>query len=295
MNSTLPVHIGMSHSTSAAAGLRPAAERGGLRGALEGAANPLSLPILAIFRIALAMEFVGHGAFGIITKAGWVPYFGVFGFPESWAWRLMPLVGALDITVGLLTLVLPLRAVLVHMTVWGLMTASLRPLAGEGPWEMLERGYNYGVPLAFLLLAGLPATRRDWFSRIEFRWTEERRRASMLALRWAIGLCLIGHGGVALFTHTRWTAHLEALGVSHASALAALPIVGWFELALGIAVLAAPVTPLLAAAGIWKIGTEALRISAGEPIWEFIERGGAYAAPLLLILLQRWPQTRPAR
>jgi hypothetical protein len=248
-----------------------------------------------MFRIALAMEFVGHGAFGIITKAAWVPYFGIFGFPESWAWRLMPLVGALDITIGLLTLVLPLRAVLVHMTFWGLMTATLRPLAGEGPWEMLERGYNYGVPLAFLLLAGLPATRRDWFSRIEFRWTEEQRRASMLALRWAIGLCLIGHGGVALFTHTRWTAHLEALGVRHASALAALQIAGWFELALGAAVLAAPVTPLLAVAGVWKIGTEALRITAGEPIWEFIERGGAYAAPLLFILLQRWPETRAAR
>src|SRR5262245_38793320 len=99
-----------------------------------------------LFRIAVAMEFVGHGAFGIKTKAAWVPYFGVWGIPEEWAWRLMPLVGALDISVGLLTLVLPLRLVLLHMSCWGLMTASLRPLSGEGVWEMLERGYNYGVP-----------------------------------------------------------------------------------------------------------------------------------------------------
>jgi hypothetical protein len=254
-----------------------------------------SSAILAIFRIALAMEFVGHGAFGIKTKAAWVPYFGVFGIPEAWAWMLMPLVGALDITLGLLTLVLPLRAVLVHMTCWGLMTATLRPLAGEGVWETLERGYNYGVPFAFLLLAGLPTARGDWLSRIEFAWTAERRRAAAFALRGAIGLCLIGHGGIALFMHTRWTAHLEVLGVSHANALATLHVAGWFELALGVAVLVAPLTPLLVIAGLWKIGTEALRIPAGEPNWEFIERGGAYAAPLLLILLQRWPRTGAAR
>ena len=251
--------------------------------------------IEAIFRIALAMEFVGHGAFGLKTKAAWVPYFGVVGIPEAWAWTMMPLVGALDITIGLLTLVLPVRAVLVHMTGWGLLTAMLRPLSGEGVWEMLERGYNYGVPLAFLLLAGFPAARGDWFSRIEFQWTVAHRRAAALALRGAIGVSLIGHGGIALFTHTRWTAHLEAVGVTHATAVGALHAAGWFELALGVAILVAPVTPLLGLAALWKIGTEALRIPAGEPLWEFIERGGAYAAPILFILLQRWPRPRPVR
>ena len=240
------------------------------------------------------MEFVGHGAFGIKTKAAWVPYFSVFGIPDAWAWQLMPVVGAVDITLGLLTLVLPLRAVLVHMTFWGFMTATLRPLSGEGVWEMLERGYNYGVPLAGLLLAGFPMTRADWFGRIDFRSTARRRVAAALALRAAISLCLIGHGGVALFTHTRWTAHLEAVGVSHAGALDALHAAGWFEIALGLGVLVAPVTPLLVIAGAWKIATEALRILAGEPIWEFIERGGAYAAPVLLILLQRRPHPRGA-
>jgi hypothetical protein len=259
-----------------------------------GTALDRSLILEFVFRSAVAMEFVGHGAFGITTKAAWVPYFGVVGIPEPWAWRLMPVVGALDITIGLLALLVPLRAVLVHMALWGLLTATLRPLAGEGVWELLERGYNYGVPFAFLLLAGLPTARGDWFSRIELRGTVENRCAAALALRWAIGLCLIGHGGIALFAHTRWTAHIETFGIDHATALSALHVAGWFELALGVAVLLAPLTPLLIVAGVWKIGTEALRIPAGEPIWEFIERGGAYAAPMLLILLQRWPRTRLA-
>ncbi len=41
----------------------------------------------------------------------------------------------------------------------------------------------------------------------------------------------------------------------------------------------------------WKLGTEALRPLAGEPIWEFIERGGSYGAPLALA----WLLARRAR
>ena len=77
--------------------------------------------------------------------------------------------------------------------------------------------------------------------------------------------------------------------------LSVLHAAGWYELALGVSILDAPIAPLLVAAGVWKIGTEALRIAAGEPIWEFIERGAAYAAPVLLILLQRCPRTPTAR
>ena len=261
---------------------------------LVGTALDRRLVIEWIFRIAVAMEFVGHGAFGIKTKAAWVPYFEVYGFPEQWAWQLMPLVGALDVTVGLLVLAIPIRAVLLHMACWGLMTATLRPLAGQGIWEMLERGYNYGVPLAFLWMVGVSEPARAWFRRAEVQLTPARCRAAAVTLRVAIGLCLIGHGGIALFTHDRWTVYLTVLGVGPESALTALRGAAVLEVALGLAVLAAPVNALLAFVCVWKIGTEALRIPAGEPIWEFIERGGAYAAPLLLILLQARPSTRPA-
>jgi hypothetical protein len=36
-----------------------------------------------LFRLALCAEFVGHGAFGVMTKQAWVPYFTMFGFPEA--------------------------------------------------------------------------------------------------------------------------------------------------------------------------------------------------------------------
>src|SRR5439155_2000582 len=105
-------------------------------------------------RIAVAACFIGHGAFGIITKADWLPYFAVVGIPEWLAWRLEPLIGTMDITMGVLTLVSHRRGVLAWAVFWGFWTALLRPLAGQGIWELLERAGNYGVPLAMLYMSG---------------------------------------------------------------------------------------------------------------------------------------------
>jgi hypothetical protein len=44
-------------------------------------------------RVAVAMCFIGHGAFGIITKPVWCNYFALFGIGHDIAYRLMPLLG----------------------------------------------------------------------------------------------------------------------------------------------------------------------------------------------------------
>lgn len=246
-----------------------------------------------MLRVGVAACFVGHGAFGIITKAAWVPYFTIFGIPEAWAWRLMPVVGAVDISVGLLTLVQPVRAVILYMTFWGFQTACLRPLAGQGVWELFERAGNYGVPLAFLCLLGAGRSLSDWFSaRPAPVLTAKRASAIGWILRVTIALLLIGHGGFDFALDKDWSEYVAALGLSP-STLAThplRPVAGWFEAALGLLVLVWPTRPLLLFVLAWKVGTEALRPLAGEPIWEFVERGGSYAAPLALVWLQRWPR-----
>jgi hypothetical protein len=73
--------------------------------------------------------------------------------------------------------------------------------------------------------------------------------------------------------------------------LALVELGGFFEIGLGLAILARPWSGLLLIAFVWKLGTEWLRPLAGEPVWEFIERGGSYAAPLALLWLQGWPRT----
>jgi hypothetical protein len=57
--------------------------------------------------------------------------------------------------------------------------------------------------------------------------------------------------------------------------------------------LAAPARGVLLFVFAWELGTEALRPLAGEPIWEFIERGGSYGAPLALAWLQGWRRHTP--
>src|SRR5678815_2467277 len=81
-----------------------------------------------IFRIAFLMEFVGHGAFGIMGKAAWVPYFGVVGLSEPTAWRLMPIIGAIDISLGVVTFLRPMRGLILYGAFWGLWTALLLSL-----------------------------------------------------------------------------------------------------------------------------------------------------------------------
>jgi hypothetical protein len=76
------------------------------------ARHTLAWRIHWLLRLAVFCEFVGHGAFGVLTKQGWVPYFAVYGIPEAWAWTLMPLLDSVDIFLGTLALVAPIRAAL---------------------------------------------------------------------------------------------------------------------------------------------------------------------------------------
>ncbi|MBC7822243.1 MAG: hypothetical protein IAG10_35610 [Planctomycetaceae bacterium] len=247
-----------------------------------------------LFRVAVCMEFIGHGAFGVMTKAAWVPYFGVVGMPEAWAWRLMPIVGWIDITLGVIGLLSPRRAVLGWMAFWGLWTASLRPLAGQGMWELPERAGNYGVPLAFLMLAGRPQRLSDWLSPIRaFDVSQDRLAKIAFVLRVTTATLLIGHGGCgAILQKSMFASHYSAIGLSSLTVemTSLITGIGWFEIALGTLILLRPRDELLWFALVWKIATELLFSLSGAPIWEFIERGGSYAAPLALIMVGNWRQ-----
>src|SRR5471030_1914855 len=102
-------------------------------------------------RFASAMCFIGHGSFGIITKQIWCNYFAVFGIGHDMSYHLMPLLGIVDILMGISLLLYPTRAILTWLVIWGTITALLRPLSGEPFFETIERAGNYGVPLALLI------------------------------------------------------------------------------------------------------------------------------------------------
>ena len=234
-------------------------------------------------RIASAMCFIGHGAFGIITKPIWCNYFAVFGIGHDLAYRLMPLVGTIDILLGLALLFYPLRAVAGWLVCWALITATLRPLSGESFGELIERAGNFGVPLALLLLS--PAATRgfsSWWSKIDAHPQPDARTLDrvILCLRIVVFLLLVGHGWLNLIEKKGLLQQYAGLGFSNPAGVARLA--GCFEMLAAVAVLIRPVRPLLAAFLIWKMGTELF-----YPHWElfeWIERGGSYGALLALWL-----------
>lgn len=255
----------------------------------------------------MAAEFVGHGVFGWRCKPSWTPYFGVAGIDPATACRLMPWVGTHDVLLGVLGLVSPRPALLAWMTFWGFFTATLRPLAGEPVWEMVERAGNFGLPAAFLLLAwprgdghsGLGERFAAWWRPIRFAAPnlETLPRVS-LVLRATTALLLVGHGALGAFCCKPLLAsHYALLGwrpLAVGSAGWLLDPVQWIggaEMALGVTLFSRPIPGLLLLAGCWKLFSESLYPLSGAPLWELVERGGSYAAPLGLWMLIR--QNRP--
>ncbi len=233
-------------------------------------------------RIASAMCFIGHGAFGIITKPIWCNYFAVLGIGHDLAYRLMPLVGTIDILLGLSLLFYPLRAVAGWLVCWGLVTATLRPLSGEPFAELIERAGNFGAPLALLLLSpAVPGSKGgSWFQRINAHPQPDARILARvtLCLRIVVFLLLLGHGWLNWIEKKGLLQQYAGLGFS--DPIKTAHIVGIFEMVAALAILIRPVRPLLLVIFVWKMGTELF-----YPHWElfeWIERGGSYGSLLAL-------------
>lgn len=233
-------------------------------------------------RVGAAACFIGHGAFGILTKAAWVPYFEIAGIGRDGAYALMPVVGAIDITAGILVLIAPRPVVLLYMAIWGFWTALLRPLAGESLFETLERAGNYGVPAALLVLFASRGNARSLFAPYARKVVEVDRVLAGRVLLGTTGLLLFAHGALQAITQKPlFTALYAPIGFTATE----IQAIGWLEMAAAVGIVIAPMPAVLIGIAVWKLATEALFPLAGEPAWEFIERGGSYAAPIALVLL----------
>lgn len=236
-------------------------------------------------RIGAFMCFVGHGAFGIITKRAWLPYFAVADIGPDLAFRLMPLIGTVDIIVGTLMLISPIPAIGAWMTMWAIWTALLRPLAGESPWEAVERAGNYGVPIALLLLL---QSRRGVGGFVKRAIPRELDALSLERLRVALTIAVVfvlaGHGMLGVMAKPG-----QVVNYASVAAIGLAPevtrVAGAFEIVLAAIVVIRPSVGLLLFVAAWKLGTESLFVTAGAPAWEIVERGGSYAAPIALAIV----------
>ena len=234
-------------------------------------------------RIAAAMCFIGHGVFGIITKAIWCNYFALFGIDKIHAYQLMPVLGMVDILMGLSLLFKPVRAIAVWLVIWGITTAACRPISGESFAEFIERAGNFGAPLALLVLAGGIKSNVKWFFSTvnpKVPVTEKSLARLKLILRFTVFLLLVGHGWLNLIQKPALINQYTALGFSNPVNVSLLA--GIFEIMAAIAVLVKPVRPLIVVFIIWKIGTELFY--PHFEIFEWIERGGSYGTLIALWL-----------
>jgi hypothetical protein len=240
--------------------------------------------IFQVLRIAVAMCFIGHGAFGIVTKEIWCNYFAVFGIGHDLSYKLMPVVGSADILFGLIMLVYPVRAVPVWLIIWGTVTALCRPLSGEPFAEFIERAGNFGAPLALLLVCGFPKNFKDLFIRINVSaiHADENDYAKIgLCLRITVFLLLLGHGWLNLVEKKGLLDQYTSLGFSDAANVAR--ITGIAEVTAAFLVLIKPFRPFLLGFFIWKMFSELFY--PHYELFEWIERGGSYGSILALWIL----------
>ena len=117
-----------------------------------------------VLRIAVAGEFLGHGALAIQGKKQWIAWISQLTAADTGlATQLLFLIGISDLIVVLVVLIRPIKIVLLWATFWGFWTAILRPIVGESIWDFIERFANIGAPLALLLIKGFPKNLRDLF------------------------------------------------------------------------------------------------------------------------------------
>jgi hypothetical protein len=250
-----------------------------------------------VLRIAMAMCFIGHGSFGIITKPIWCNYFAVFGIGHDMSYHMMPVVGCIDILFGVLMIFYPIRAIPAWLIIWGIITAFLRPLSGEPFAEFIERSGNFGAPLALLILCGGSTTIRDWFRRINpgnIQPDAQTYARLITCLKIIVFLLLAGHGWLNLVGKKGLIQQYTTLGFSNPEQVAQL--IGIAEIIFAFVVLIKPLRPVLLILFIWKTGSELFYPHYG--LLEWIERGGSYGTLLALWLLTekgfttsaiRWP------
>ncbi len=260
-----------------------------------------------VLRISVALCFIGHGFWGTISKPEWIGLITPMGFSESTAWALLPWIGWADVLLGVLVIAKPRSFLLWKAFLWASFTPFLRPLAGLSWFEVPERAGNYGVPLAFLLLAGGMGLMRTWWNGFEVadepetKLTEATIHKVRLVLQLSVGVLLLGHGGLmAIAQKPMYLAHFHAIGLPVTQS--AITLIGWGEMLLGAVVAFRPMIPLVWFIFFWKLATESLYAFAGRPIdvFETIERWGDYGGCIALLLIlyylaRRPPAEEPAR
>jgi len=106
-------------------------------------------------RIGVFTCFFGHGYLAISKNPGWFQYLETVGISAANAETTIILIGCLDILVAVITLIKPIKPILLWACFWAFSAALIRPLSGDSIWAFVERGVNWITPLVLYFLVFL--------------------------------------------------------------------------------------------------------------------------------------------
>ena len=109
-------------------------------------------------------------------------------------------------------------------------------------------------------------------------------------LRIGIFGAFLGHGVFALLVKESWIPYFTTIGISEATAMFLLPIIGVIDILVALFILIKPFRFITGWAFVWAFTTALIRPITGEPVWDFVERSANWAAPLALLALQGFPK-----
>jgi predicted permease len=115
-----------------------------------------------------------------------------------------------------------------------------------------------------------------------------------LVLRIGVFGVFLGHGVFALEGKQKFVEMTQSMvPVDPATATSLLFAVGVIDILVAFSVLLRPQKFVLIYATVWAFMTALARITAGDPIWDFVERAANWAVPLaLLVYLQYKSKTK---
>jgi hypothetical protein len=115
-----------------------------------------------------------------------------------------------------------------------------------------------------------------------------------LVLRIGVFGIFLGHGVFALEGKQKFVEMTQSMvPVDPATATSLLFAVGVIDILVAFSVLLRPQKFVLIYATVWAFMTALARITAGDPIWDFVERAANWAVPLaLLVYLQYKSKTK---
>jgi hypothetical protein len=108
-------------------------------------------------------------------------------------------------------------------------------------------------------------------------------------LRVGIACTFFGHGITAIGVKPNWIPLLTVYGFTVEQSRMLMPLIGILDVIVALLVLIYPMRFVIRWAIFWAFSTALTRFIAGEGVWEFIERGANWVAPLALLLLNDLP------